>query len=389
LSEHGRKIHSENSGISCGDCTGGCGDCEYNLGAGELTPPGAPAPTMKTLDQVEPRTPIGSLPFTISQPGSYYLTGPLTSSGDGITVNSDNVTIDLMGFTIQGADAATGIQATPSSGGFKALTIKNGCVSRFSTGLYWHNVERSVLADLIVERNASHGIYIRGQFGPAGNNRIERCTIAKNGGCGLLISSYSIEASCNGNRIQDCSISQNTQSGVELDGSSSGQCDGNVFEKLAVNKNGASGVYLYGSSGSCKGNTIKGCNLEGNVESGIEISADCKQNRIEGNSVAANGKGLEIYGSGNYVADNVVAGNTDNYDFSQGQPIEHSVGRDTGNPGLGLLVKFAGSLKCAEAEKDGITVNANNVTIDLAGHDSSDPEQAVSGAMELAGTRTI
>jgi hypothetical protein len=27
---------------------------------GSLTPPGAPAPTMKSLDQVEPRTPISS-----------------------------------------------------------------------------------------------------------------------------------------------------------------------------------------------------------------------------------------------------------------------------------------------------------------------------------------
>jgi hypothetical protein len=33
---------------------------------GSLTPPGAPAPTMKTLTQIEPRTPISSLPFTIS-----------------------------------------------------------------------------------------------------------------------------------------------------------------------------------------------------------------------------------------------------------------------------------------------------------------------------------
>jgi len=38
---------------------------------GSLTPPGAPAPTMKSLDQIEPRTPISSLPFTISSSGSY------------------------------------------------------------------------------------------------------------------------------------------------------------------------------------------------------------------------------------------------------------------------------------------------------------------------------
>jgi len=30
---------------------------------GGLAPPGAPTPTMKTLAQIEPRTPISSLPF--------------------------------------------------------------------------------------------------------------------------------------------------------------------------------------------------------------------------------------------------------------------------------------------------------------------------------------
>ena len=49
----------------------------YVAAQGSLTPPGAPAETMKTLEQVEPRTPVSSLPFTITQSGSYYLTTTL------------------------------------------------------------------------------------------------------------------------------------------------------------------------------------------------------------------------------------------------------------------------------------------------------------------------
>jgi hypothetical protein len=86
---------------------------QYAL-AGSLMPPGAPAPTMKTLAQVEPAVAVqmlsGSLTavYTISQPGSYYLTANITgvSGKHGIEVTTDSVTIDLRGFSIQGVSGA-------------------------------------------------------------------------------------------------------------------------------------------------------------------------------------------------------------------------------------------------------------------------------------------
>src|SRR5437763_11008128 len=87
---------------------------------GSLTPPGAPAPTMKKLDEVEPRTNLQATPaavgvdttnpsyhFIISQPGSYYLSANvLVTKANGIQISAEGVTLDLNGFQVSGVTAA-------------------------------------------------------------------------------------------------------------------------------------------------------------------------------------------------------------------------------------------------------------------------------------------
>src|SRR4051812_43542716 len=99
-------------------------------GQGALTPPGAPAPTMKTLQQVEPRKPIDSLPFTIAQSGSYYLTQNLqfsATTGHAITVTASDVTIDLMGFTLSSTAGVTGEGIHLDATALRAF-VKNGMI---------------------------------------------------------------------------------------------------------------------------------------------------------------------------------------------------------------------------------------------------------------------
>ena len=96
---------------------------------GSLTPPGAPAPTMKTLAQMEPRVPISTAPFTIAQPGSYYLTTNLMAGKNNvITITTNNVMLDLNGFTIASSPGVTGYFGIYISSDLRNITIKNGFI---------------------------------------------------------------------------------------------------------------------------------------------------------------------------------------------------------------------------------------------------------------------
>jgi len=97
------------------------------LAQGPLAPPGAPGPAMKTLQEIEPRTPISSLPFIINSSGSYYVTTNLFFEGPssfGICIDANDVTLDLSGFVLSGeGDGEAAIVATnPVSN----ITIRNG-----------------------------------------------------------------------------------------------------------------------------------------------------------------------------------------------------------------------------------------------------------------------
>jgi len=152
--------------------------------AGSLQPPSAPAATMKTLDQVEPRIPINadSTPgdssngYIISESGSYYLAGNLTTDDkNGIKVTADDVTIDLNGFTLKGSDTKTGIYVYDLR---KNTIIRNGIIRDFSLGIS-QNLTTSSNCSVIgvtVTSNAERGINLIGA-----SSIIKDCVISENG----------------------------------------------------------------------------------------------------------------------------------------------------------------------------------------------------------------
>ena len=89
---------------------------------------------MMTLSQIEPRTPISSSPYTISNPGSYYLTTNIVgvSSQNGINISANNVTLDLNGFSLQGISSA--INGISIQTGYTNVTVRNGTISGWGAG---------------------------------------------------------------------------------------------------------------------------------------------------------------------------------------------------------------------------------------------------------------
>lgn len=108
---------------------------------GSLTPPGAPAPTFKTLSQVEPRFPISTFQTNLTISGSYYLTTNLfsgTNNNDAINIrtNISNITIDLNGFSIistnpAGSASPVGIRMSEATNIF----IRNGQIVGFDRAI--------------------------------------------------------------------------------------------------------------------------------------------------------------------------------------------------------------------------------------------------------------
>lgn len=170
-----------------------------SFGQGALTPFGAPAPTMKTLAQIEPRTPISSAPFTIAQPGSYYLTTNLAvTTGDAITINASHVTLDLNGFAISSSDtmadpSGTGVllnntNAVPGQIGLHDIVIFNGVIA----GGYTNN------SGIWQGAGFNAGISFSGSVAPL-NVRVQDVSIS---GC----FNYGINVGLSGSVVESCVV---------------------------------------------------------------------------------------------------------------------------------------------------------------------------------------
>ena len=251
---------------------------------GSLTPPGAPAPTMKSLAQIEPRTPITNTTslVTISQPGSYYLTHNLTvSTGDGIDINTNNVTLDLNGFTIRSTAASATGNGILLNHGLRNITIANGFIQGGVT-------------------NNGSGVYSGSGFGNgielAGsspvNVLVSRISILGCQGDGINLDSYdsTVVESCTVRTVGSYGIVASTIKGCTTIDCGSYAIYGIQVSDCIGQSSGSTGIYA---------NTAQNCYGQSNSGYGVyaNTAQTCSGYSSSGIGVYAANTALNCYGS--------------------------------------------------------------------------------------------
>jgi hypothetical protein len=246
---------------------------------GALTPPGAPAPTMKTLDQIEPRTPVDAvhtpgvsgIQYFITQFGSYYLaTNIVGVSGDiGIYVATRNVTLDLNGFSVLGGPGVFfGISL---GGGYANITVRNGIVSGWGIepGIY-NNARHVVLEHLNLSGNWQG-------LNCANDTMIRDCIVSDNAGDGIILGNKST--------VNACLVQSNASNGITVQGAGNVISGNNLCGNNTNGSSGLSAVNITGSNNRVEDNHVTGTGFGGY---GISL-VGATNNVIVKNSVADSG----------------------------------------------------------------------------------------------------
>lgn len=225
-----------------------------------------------TIDVCDQRIPVDSVQsangsIRITQPGSYYLTKNVSitsANSDGIVIISDNVTLDLNGYTLDGdAGGITTDDGIFVQGDLDNIFIKNGIVKNWDgDGVNALNCDNCSFTDLIVENNGGDGLVT--DFGGI----IFNCTARGNGRDGLEGDDNTI--------IYNSTASNNLDNGIE---GSEGVL---VFNCTSVN-NESDGIDVQ------SGSRVEGCTASGNDTYGIDVGQSVQVLHCVANNNGRNG----------------------------------------------------------------------------------------------------
>jgi hypothetical protein len=201
-------------------------------------------------------TKITSLPYTISSPGFYYLTGNLTcTSGSGIRIQSDDVTLDLMGFRLKGNSGGNGIYMQ-SGDSFSNVVIRNGRLRDWDKAISMYGFLHRI-SNVTVQANTG-GIILLG-FG----HEVRGCTAFDNTDIGIQASD---------SVIRDNVVGTGSSGNYGIFGY--GIISGNKIQNYAT------GIYCHNGPSNVIGNLIWGAG-----SAGIHLPSDAAvvdQNTVSG-----------------------------------------------------------------------------------------------------------
>ena len=229
-------------------------------------------------------TPITSLPCTINESGMYYLSRNLLillQTGSAITINANNVTLDLMGFTLNGLSRFTGsAHGIWINAGKSGVEVRNGCITNFAGDGVHCLGDTCRIIGLRVTNVGAAGISENGQ------NQVISCFASGCGHEGIWSGGQSMLKgnTVNGNAMNgitagdNCTVVGNSAYNNTTKGISVGQ--GALVQGNQVSVNGTDGI------ATAKVATVIGNTAQGNYGRGISTDSYC--------SVIANSAGYNV-----------------------------------------------------------------------------------------------
>jgi hypothetical protein len=230
-----------------------------------------------------------SLPVTLTLPGSYRLTGNLTTTDpnqDVIRVAADHVTLDLGGHTISGPASCAAFPCTNTGGGRAIATVAPNPLTD-------PTADNLRITNGVVRGMGGFGIEVVGD-----SCQIDGLLVSDNGGNG-------IQAFCVGQVLRTISR-RNGDNGIHL-------VHGIVADSQAIG-NATTGIYISGSALVIRNNatsngalgvfsggdsSLLGNTLIGNTGGGFQVSANTGygQNVISGNGAPQTTGGSQMGGN--------------------------------------------------------------------------------------------
>jgi hypothetical protein len=223
------------------------------------------------------------LPVEITSPGSYRLTGNVASTGTStalLDVNSDDVTIDLNGFTLRGPS----LRGVLVRSDFARTEVRNGVVRDNIVGISVNDESR-------VERVRAFN-NTEGGIATGFESIVARCVVAENGFAGILGRGV----------IHHNLVSGNTNEGI--------RGRGTITENVVLS-NGGTGINAGPGSMVSRNVAVE----NGQTQTSAGIVADTGSAVVDNVATGNTGVGLDLVsaiGPDAGYARNVVAQNTSN-----------------------------------------------------------------------------